>query len=178
MLFQWICPVCSMTPPRSEFPSFTSDGRHRFCFGSSISGGGVSPVDGSDMTFASYFFAALIGDLLSTFRLLLFPVHLKDYAGHEDYFLSGANGSSASAASFRRCRRHQPQHREICPCILSTSSASSLIHHLRDCDVHHNRCVQLTLLAVSFLYFTSFYRSFMRLRQIIHKSFIEHSAWM
>ena len=107
-------------------------------------------------TFASYFFVILYAILFYFLCTLLFPSDLKDYAGYEDYFLSRRKWFFGFlAATF------------LADVIDTSLKGSSYLHsfgieypiriiaNLTICAIAmftSNRRIQLTLLAVSFLY--------------------------
>lgn len=107
-------------------------------------------------TFASYFFVILYAILFYFLCTLLFPSDLKDYAGYEDYFLSRRKWFfGILAATF------------LADVIDTSLKGSSYLHsfgieypiriiaNLTICAIAmftSNRRIQLTLLAVSFLY--------------------------
>ena len=107
-------------------------------------------------TFASYFFVILYAILFYFLCTLLFPSDLKDYAGYEDYFLSRRKWFFGFlAATF------------LADVVDTSLKGSAYLHsfgieypiriiaNLTICAIAmftSNRRVQLTLLAVSFLY--------------------------
>ncbi|HWW23933.1 MAG TPA: hypothetical protein VNY78_08510 [Edaphobacter sp.] len=107
-------------------------------------------------TFASYFFVILYAILFYFLCTLLFPSDLKDYAGYEDYFLSRRKWFFGFLAATY-----------VADVIDTALKGSAYIHsfgieypiriiaNLTICAIAmftSNRRIQLTLLAVSFLY--------------------------
>jgi len=107
-------------------------------------------------TFASYFFVILYAILFYFLCTLLFPSDLKDYAGYEDYFLSRRKWFFGFLAAT-----------SLADVIDTSLKGSSYLHsfgieypirviaNLTICAIAmftSNRRIQLTLLAVSFLY--------------------------